>query len=105
MKRRTSGAWRRGEGGMKPDSLFVEGHGPWGEALPVLPRVFSSRERAEKFVGGHGQELMAESPQLVEELIENIRKINRDEIPEKHYVVSERKGFFVTWAELLGEGE
>jgi hypothetical protein len=67
--------------------------------------MFSSRERAEEFVREHGQELMVESPQLVEELIENIRKIKRDEIPEKHYVVSERKGFFVTWAELLGEGE
>jgi hypothetical protein len=67
--------------------------------------MFSSRERAEEFVRGHEQELMVESSQLMEELLEDIRKIKRDEIPEKHYVVSERKGFFVTWAELLGEGE
>jgi hypothetical protein len=67
--------------------------------------MFSSRERAEEFVREHGQELMVESPQLMEELLEDIRKIKRNEIPEKHYILSERKVFFVTWVELLGEGE
>jgi hypothetical protein len=64
--------------------------------------VFSSRERAEEFVREHGQELMVESPQLMEELLEDIRKIKRNEIPEKHYILSDRKGL-VTWVELLGE--
>ena len=66
--------------------------------------VFSSRERAEKFVREHGEKLMVEVPQLVEDLLENIRPIERDEIPEEHYVLSDCKGL-VTWAKLLGEGE
>jgi hypothetical protein len=47
---------------------------------------------------------MVEVPHLVEDLLENIRPIKRDEIPEEHYVLSDRKGL-VTWAKLLGEGE
>ena len=66
--------------------------------------VFSSRERAEKFVREHGGRLMVEVPHLVEDLLENIRPIKRDEIPEEHYVLSDCKGL-VTWAKLLGEGE
>jgi hypothetical protein len=93
-------ATRRRRGETQLLSWRVTGHG--AKPFRFYP-MFSSRERAEEFVREHGQELMVESPQLVEELLEDIRKIKRDEIPEKHYVVSERKGFFVTWVELLGE--
>jgi hypothetical protein len=89
---------RRGE----TQLLSWMGTAPAAKPFRFYP-VFSSRERAEEFVREHGQELMVESPQLMEELIEDIRKIKRNEIPEKHYILSERKGFFVTWVELLGE--
>ncbi len=88
---------RRGETRL----LSLRGKAPGAKPFRVYP-VFSSRRRAEEFVRKHGRELIMESPQLVEQLLEDLRKIKRDEIPEEHYVLSDRKGL-VTWAELLGE--
>ena len=45
---------------------------------------------------------MVESPQLVEDLIKNIRQITRTEIPPEHYVLSDHRGL-VRWSVLLGD--
>jgi hypothetical protein len=45
--------------------------------------VFSSRERADRFVRGQWQTL---SQELIEETVAYIRQIRRDEIPAEHYV-------------------
>ena len=79
---------------------------PDGEVIPVYP-VFSSKEKAEEFAKdafarGTGDNDIG-SPALLD-LIENIRKIEPDEIPAQHYVMSDREGF-VKWSELLGDSE
>ena len=63
-------------------------------------RVFSSRERADRFVQGQWQTL---SQELIEQTVANIRQIRRDEIPEEHYV-SLDENVPVTWAALLAVG-
>jgi hypothetical protein len=50
--------------------------------MRVYP-VFSSQDNAAAFVLEHGTTLMVESPQLVEDLIKNIRQITRTEIPPR----------------------
>ncbi len=74
---------------------------PDGKTIRFYP-VFSSSERADEFVRKHGRELMVENRQLVEKLREDIRPIKRDEIPDGHHILSDRRGL-VTWAELLEE--
>ena len=62
--------------------------------------MFSSRERADRFVRGQWQTL---SQELIEETVANIRQIRRDEIPAEHYV-SLDENVPVTWAGLLAGG-
>jgi len=59
--------------------------------------VFSSRERADRFVRAQRQTL---SQELIEQTVANIRQIRRDEIPADHYV-SLDLNHPVTWAKLL----
>jgi hypothetical protein len=63
-------------------------------------RLFSSRERADRFVQGQWQTL---SQDLIEQTVANIRQIRRDEIPAEHYV-SLDENVPVTWAALLAGG-
>jgi hypothetical protein len=63
-------------------------------------RVFSSRERADRFLQRQWQRL---SQELLEQTVANIRQIRRDEIPAEHYV-SLDENVPVTWAELLAGG-
>jgi hypothetical protein len=83
--------------------LSWRGTSPGEKPFRFYP-MFSSRGRAEEWVRKHGQELLVESPQLVEQLVGDIRKIKRTEIRDEDYVLSDRKGL-VTWAELLGGDE
>ena len=62
--------------------------------------MFSSRERAKQFVQWQWQTL---SQDLLEQTVDNIRQIRRDEIPAEHYVSLDHNDP-VTWAKLLGEG-
>ena len=62
--------------------------------------VFSSRERADRFVQRQWQTL---SQDQLEQTVANIRQIRRDEIPAEHYV-SLDENVPVTWAELLAGG-
>jgi hypothetical protein len=59
--------------------------------------VFSSRERAGRFVQGQWQTL---SQQLIKQTVGDIRQIRRDEIPAEHYVSLDENDP-VTWAKLL----
>ena len=63
-------------------------------------RVFSSRERADRFVQRQWQTL---SQELIEQMVANIRQIRRDEIPTEHYV-SLDENVPVRWAALLAGG-
>jgi hypothetical protein len=79
---------------------------PGSKALPLYP-VFSSKEKAEEFVKaayahGTGNSDIGSSALL--DLLKNIRKIELEEIPQEHYVLSDRVGF-VKWSELLGGSE
>jgi hypothetical protein len=79
---------------------------PASKALPLYP-VFSSKEKAEEFVKvayawGTGNSEIASRALL--DLLGNIRKIELDEIPSEHYVLSDRAGF-VKWSRLLGGNE
>jgi hypothetical protein len=79
---------------------------PRSKALSLNP-VFSSKEKANEFVKivytrGTGNSDVG-SPALLD-LLGNIRKIELDEIPQEHYVLSDRAGF-VAWSELLGGSE
>ena len=76
---------------------------PASKALPLYP-VFSSKEKAEEFVKvayawGTGNSDIASRALL--DLLGNIRKLDPDEIPSVHYVLSDRAGI-VKWSELLG---
>ena len=62
--------------------------------------MFSSRERANRFVQRQWQTL---SQELIEQTVANIRQIRRDEIPAEQYV-SLDENVPVTWAELLAGG-
>jgi hypothetical protein len=79
---------------------------PGSKAIPLYP-VFSSKEKAEEFVKaayahGTGNSDIG-SPALLD-LLGNIRKLDPDEIPSVHYVLSDRAGF-VKWSERLGDSE
>jgi hypothetical protein len=63
--------------------------------------VFSSRERADRFVRGQWQTL---SQELIEGTAANIRQIRRDEISAEHYVSLDLNSP-VTWAKLLAGGQ
>jgi hypothetical protein len=64
-------------------------------------RVFSSRERADQYVQGHWQKL---SQELIEQTVDDIRQIRRDEIPAKDYVSLDESDDHVTWEKLLAGG-
>jgi hypothetical protein len=63
-------------------------------------RVFSSRERADRFVQEQWQTL---SQGLIQQTVANIRRIRRDEIPAEHHVSLDGNDP-VTWATLLARG-
>ena len=62
--------------------------------------MFSTRERADRFVWEQWQRL---SQELIEQTAANVRQIRRDEILAEHYVSLDENDP-VTWAKLLGEG-
>ena len=75
---------------------------PSSKAIPLYP-VFSSKEKAEEFVkvayaGGPDNNDIGSRTLL--DLLENIRKIEVDEIPSAYYALSDRAGI-VKWSELL----
>jgi hypothetical protein len=89
-----------GQGG-RPTNALLEFAGSTPESKPFLGYVvFSSRERAEGFVRGQWQKL---SQQLIEQTVDNIRQIRRDEIPAEHYVSLDENDP-VTWEKLLAGG-
>ena len=95
---------RYGQGG-RPTNALLEFSGitPTPENKPFRGyRVFSSRERADRFVQRQWQTL---SQELIEQeqTVANIRQIRRDEIPAEHYV-SLDENVPVTWAKLLAGG-
>ena len=94
---------RYGQGGY-PTNALLESTGSTPESKPfrLYPDfrfypVFSSRERAERFVRGQWQTLNEE---VIEQTVANIRQISRDEIPAEHYVSLDLNRP-VTWAKLL----
>jgi hypothetical protein len=91
---------RYGQGG-RPTNALVEYSGITPESKPFRGyHVFSSRERADRFVQGQWQTL---SQDLIEQTVANIRQIRRDEIPAEQYV-SLDENVPVTWAALLAGG-
>jgi hypothetical protein len=91
---------RYGQGGY-PTNTLLESTGSTPESKPFrFYPVFSSRERADRFVRGQWQTL---SQELIEQTVANIRQIRRDEIPAEHYV-SLDLNYPVTWAKLLAGG-
>jgi len=91
---------RYGQGG-RPTNELLESTGstPGSEPFRFYP-VFSSRERADRFVRGQWQTL---SQELIEQTVRDIRQIRRDEIPAEHYV-SLDLDYPVTWAKLSAGG-
>jgi hypothetical protein len=88
---------RYGQGG-RPTNALLEYSGITPESKPFRGyHVFSSRERADRFVQRQWQTL---SQELIEQTVANIRQIRRDEIPAEHYV-SLDENVPVTWAKLL----
>jgi hypothetical protein len=87
--------------GGHPTNVPLESTGstPESKLFRFYP-VFSSRERADRFVRGQWQTL---SEELIEETVGNIRQIRRDEIPAEHYVSLDLNNP-VTWAKLLAGG-
>ena len=82
---------------------------PWRGKLPDgtpihYYRLFSSEERAKAFVRARGHALRMNAPEAFEKTLEDLRRIYRDEIPDNYYVTLDGGGY-VTWAELLAEGE
>jgi hypothetical protein len=91
---------RYGQGGYPTNSL-LESTGSTPESKPFrFYRVFSSRERADRFVQEQWQTL---SQELIRQTAANIRQIRRDEIPAEHYVSLDHNDP-VTWAKLLAGG-
>jgi hypothetical protein len=82
-----------------PESVLLEFPGATPDGKPFRYPVFSSQERADKFVRQQGPQLGME---LVEQARANIRRIKRNEIPNEQYVSLDR-GAPVKWKELLGE--
>ena len=88
------------EGGY-PTNTLLESTGRTPDSKPIrFYPVFSSRERADRFVQEQGQTL---SQELIEQTAANIRQIRRDEIPADHYVSLDHN-YLVTWAKLLAGG-
>jgi hypothetical protein len=86
-----------GQGGYPTNTLLEStGSTPESKHFQFYP-VFSSRERADRWVRGQWQTL---SQELIEQTVANIRQIRRDEIPAEHYV-SLDLNYPVTWATLL----
>ena len=78
---------RYGQGGDPTNALLestgsTPGSTPESKLFRFYP-VFSSKERADRFVRGQWQTL---SQELIEQTAANIRQIRRDEIPADHYV-------------------
>ena len=91
-------AVERYDQGGRPTNALLEYSGITPESKPFRGyHVFSSRERAERFVRGQWQTL---SEEVIEQTVANIRQISRDEIPAEHYV-SLDLNHPVTWAKLL----
>jgi hypothetical protein len=91
---------RYGQGG-DPTNTLLESTGSTPESEPFrFYPVFSTRERADRFVWEQWQRL---SQELIEQTAANVRQIRRDEIPAEHYVSLDHNDP-VTWAKLLGEG-
>ena len=87
--------------GEDPVNALLESTGSTPESKPFrFYPVFSSRERADRFVRGQWQTL---SQELIEQTVANIRQIRRDEIPADHYVSLDHS-YLVTWAKLLAGG-
>jgi hypothetical protein len=85
----------------RPTNALLEFSGITPENKPFRGcRVFSSRERADRFVQRQWQTL---SQDLLEQTVANIRQIRRDEIPAEQYV-SLDENVPVTWAALLAGG-
>ncbi len=92
---------RYGQGG-RPTNALLEFSGITPENKPFRGyRVFSSRERAERFVQGQWQTL---SQGLIEQTVDHIRQIRRDEIPAGDYVSLDENDDPVTWEKLLAGG-
>jgi hypothetical protein len=87
---------RYDQGGRPTNELLKSRRSAGSEPSQVYP-VFSSRERAERFVRAQRQTL---SEEVIEQTVANIRQISRDEIPAEHYV-SLDLNHPVTWAKLL----
>jgi hypothetical protein len=90
-----------GQGGDPTNALLestgsTPGSTPESKLFRFYP-VFSSRERADRFVRGQWQTL---SQELIEGTAANIRQIRRDEISAEHYVSLDLNSP-VTWAKLL----
>jgi hypothetical protein len=84
-----------------PTNTLLESTGRTPDSKPIrFYLVFSSRERADRFVQEQWQTL---SQELIEQTVANIRQIRRDEIPAEHYV-SLDENVPVTWAALLAGG-
>ena len=90
---------RYDQGGRRTNELLKSRRSAGSEPSQVYP-VFSSRERADRFVRAQWQTL---SQELIEQTVANIRQIRRDEIPADHYV-SLDLNHRVTWAKLLAGG-
>jgi hypothetical protein len=88
------------EGGY-PTNTLLESTGRTPDSKPIrFYPVFSSRERADRFVQEQWQTL---SQELIGQTAANIRQIRRDEIPADHYVSLDHS-YLVTWAKLLAGG-
>jgi hypothetical protein len=87
---------RYDQGGRPTNELLKSRKSAGSDPSQVYP-VFSSRERADRFVRAQWQTL---SQELIEQTVANIRQIRRDEIPADHYV-SLDLNHRVTWAKLL----
>lgn len=80
--------------------LVFPGTAPERNPFRFYP-VFDSKEKAAEFV----RMVSGDDPDPVfANLVDNIREIKRDEIPEQHYVLYEGRGL-VRWGELLNEGK
>jgi hypothetical protein len=97
----------RGYRGGYPASVLREGwslSAPDSKAIPLYP-VFSSKEKAQEFANevfarGNNSDIGSHARL---DLLEHIRRIDPDEIPPEHYVVSDREGL-VKWREIREQG-
>ena len=87
---------RYDQGGRRTNELLKSRRSAGSEPPQVYP-VFSSKERADRFVRAQWQTL---SQELIEQTVAHIRQIRRDEIPADHYVALDLN-HPVPWAKLL----